>query len=34
MIGMWSAYADEFLIGLSALTFFLFTIPLMLVPLK
>lgn len=34
MIGMWSAYADEFLIGLSALTFFLFTIPLMLFPLK
>lgn len=34
MIGAYSGYAAEFLIGLSALTFFLFTIPLMLVPLK
>jgi len=34
MIGMWSGFAEEFLIGLSALTFVLFTIPLMFVPLK
>lgn len=34
MIGMWSSYADEFLIGLAALTFVLFTIPLLLVPLR
>lgn len=34
MIGIWSGYADEFLIWLSALTFVLFTIPLLLVPLR
>ncbi len=34
MVGMWSGYADEFLIGLAALTFVLFTIPLLLVPMR
>ena len=34
MIGMWSGYADEFLIWLSALTFVFFTIPLLAVPLR
>ncbi|OFX06184.1 MAG: hypothetical protein A3E78_14865 [Alphaproteobacteria bacterium RIFCSPHIGHO2_12_FULL_63_12] len=34
MIGIWGGYADEFLIWLSALTFVLFTIPLLLVPLR
>ena len=33
-IGMWSGYSDEFLIGLAALTFVFFTIPLLLVPLR
>lgn len=34
MIGHWSAFADEFLIGLASLTFVLFTIPLLLTPLR
>lgn len=34
MIGAYSGYAEEFLMGLAALTFFLFTIPLLLVPLR
>lgn len=31
---MWSQYAEEFLIGLAALTFLFFTIPLLLVPMR
>jgi hypothetical protein len=34
MIGQWSAYAEEFLIGLAAATFLFFTIPLLFVPLR
>lgn len=34
MIGVGSAFAYEFLIGLAVLTFVLFTIPLLLVPLR
>lgn len=34
MVGVFSSYAEEFLIGLAALTFVFFTIPLLLVPLK
>lgn len=34
MIGMWSGFAEEFLFGLAGVTFFLFTLPLLFVPLK
>ena len=34
MIGQWSSHADEFLIGLAAITFVLFTIPLLFVPMR
>jgi hypothetical protein len=34
MIGLWSDCAEEFLIALAAVTFFFFTIPLLIVPLR
>lgn len=34
MVGAFSGFAEEFLIGLAALTFLFFTIPLLFVPLR